>query len=72
MGAGHDHIDRHFDARCFNHWWNWGPRKSASGQTWATFLRNHGKGIWAADFLPVTDLLFRTLYAFFVIEIASR
>ncbi|HVA92795.1 MAG TPA: integrase core domain-containing protein [Chloroflexota bacterium] len=43
-----------------------------SGQTWSTFLRNHGKDIWAADFLPVTDLLFRQVYAFFVIEIASR
>jgi putative transposase len=43
-----------------------------SGQTWATFLANHGKDIWAADFLPVTDLLFRQVYAFFVIEIASR
>jgi putative transposase len=46
------------------------PRRS--GQTWATFLANHGHDIWAADFLPVTDLLFRQLYAFFVVEIASR
>jgi transposase InsO family protein len=46
------------------------PRRS--GQTWATFLANHGHDIWAADFLPVTDLLFRQMYAFFVIEIASR
>jgi transposase InsO family protein len=46
------------------------PRRS--GQTWATFLRNHGHAIWACDFLPVTDLLFRPLYAFFVIELASR
>src|SRR5207302_688737 len=46
------------------------PRRS--GQSWATFLRNHGKDIWACDFLPVTDLLFRPLYAFFVIELASR
>jgi putative transposase len=46
------------------------PRRS--GQTWATFLRNHGKDIWACDFLPVTDLLFRPLYAFFVVELASR
>jgi hypothetical protein len=46
------------------------PRRS--GQTWGTFLANHGKDVWAADFLPVTDLLFRHLYAFFVIEIASR
>jgi transposase InsO family protein len=46
------------------------PRRS--GQTWGTFLRNHAKDIWAADFLPVTDLLFRPLYAFFVVELASR
>ncbi len=29
------------------------------GRTWATFLRAHAAGIWACDFLPVTDLLFR-------------
>jgi len=46
------------------------PRRG--GQTWATFLRNHGHEIWAADFLPITDLLFWPLYAFFVIEPASR
>lgn len=46
------------------------PRRS--GQAWSTFLRNHGKDIWAADFLPVTDLLFRQVYAFLVVEIASR
>jgi transposase InsO family protein len=43
-----------------------------SGQTWATFLHNHAHDIWACDFLPVTDLLFRPLYAFFVMEVASR
>ncbi len=43
-----------------------------SGQTWAAFLANHGKHMWAADFLPVTDLLFRQVYAFFIIEVASR
>lgn len=46
------------------------PRRS--GQTWATFLANHGKDIWAADFLAVTDLLFRPLYAFFLLEVRSR
>jgi putative transposase len=46
------------------------PRRS--GQTWATFLRNHAHDIWAADFLPVTDLLFRPLYAFFLIALGSR
>jgi transposase InsO family protein len=47
-------------------------RPPHAGQTWATFLHNHAHAIWAADFLPVTDLLFRPLYAFFVIELASR
>ncbi len=46
------------------------PRRA--GQTWATFLRNHGHEIWACDFLPVTDLLFRPLYAFVVIALGSR
>ncbi len=46
------------------------PRRS--GQSWATFLRNHAEAIWACDFLPVTDLFFRPLYAFFVVELASR
>ena len=39
---------------------------------WATFLRNHTGEIWACDFLPITDLTFRSLCAFFVIELASR
>jgi putative transposase len=46
------------------------PRRN--GQAWATSLRNHAGDIWAGDFLPVTDLRFRPLYAFFVIAIGSR
>ena len=42
------------------------------GQTWTTFLRNHADTIWACDFLPVTDLCFRPLFAFFVIALDSR
>src|SRR3954454_21516866 len=38
------------------------------GQTWATFLRNPAHESWACDFLPVTDLCFRPLFAFFVVE----
>jgi len=30
-----------------------------AGQLWATFLRNHADDVWACDFLPVTDRLFR-------------
>ena len=43
-----------------------------AGQSWATFLHNHAHGIWACDFLPVTDLLFRSIHAFFVIDLATR
>jgi transposase InsO family protein len=42
------------------------------GQPWATFLHNHGDAVWACDFLPITDLCFRPLYAFFVIALGSR
>ncbi|CAG0990726.1 hypothetical protein ANRL3_02758 [Anaerolineae bacterium] len=47
------------------------PAKTPS-QTWATFLKNHAKDIWACDFLPVIDLWFRPRYLFFIIELASR
>ena len=47
------------------------PRRRA-GQTWAPFLRNHAGEIWACDFLQVTDLLFRPLFAYFIVELASR
>jgi putative transposase len=42
------------------------------GQKWATFVHNHAAQIWACDFLQVTDLFFRPLFAFFLIEHKSR
>jgi putative transposase len=42
------------------------------GQTWATFLRNHARDIWACDFLQVTDPFYRPLFAFFITELGSR
>jgi len=42
------------------------------GQTWSTFLHTHAQQIWACDFLPVTDFLFGSLFAFFIIELHSR
>jgi putative transposase len=41
-------------------------------QNWATYLQNHAKDIWACDFLQVTDLFFRSLFAFFIIDMQSR
>jgi len=42
------------------------------GQKWSTFLRTHAADIWACDFLQVTDLFFRPLFAFFIVELQSR
>ena len=37
------------------------------GQTWRTFLRNHGPEVWACDFLQHYDVLFRPIFAFFFV-----
>jgi putative transposase len=42
------------------------------GQNWKTFLNTHAEQIWVCDFLVVTNLFFRSLYAFFIIELHSR
>ena len=42
------------------------------GQSWATFLWNHAHDTWACDFLQVTDLFFRPLFAFVITELGSR
>jgi transposase InsO family protein len=47
-------------------------RQQPRGQKWTTFLRNHAADMWACDFLQVTDLFFRPLYAFFIIELKTR
>jgi transposase InsO family protein len=47
------------------------PRRPSS-QTWRTFLHNHAQDIWACDFLPVIDLLFRQYFVFFIVVLASR
>jgi putative transposase len=39
---------------------------------WATFLRTHAGQIWACDFLQVTDLFFRPLFAFFLTLLKTR
>ncbi len=48
------------------------PRRPGRGQTWGTFLHNHAGAIWACDFLLVVDLGFRSLFAFFVVDLGSR
>jgi hypothetical protein len=41
-------------------------------QNWRTFLKNHGHEIWSCDYLPITDIFFRQLYAFVIVELSSR
>jgi len=47
-----------------------GPRPPS--QRWSTFLRNHAHETWACDSLQTYDLLFRPIFAFFLIEVGSR
>jgi putative transposase len=47
-------------------------RARPPGQAWGTFLRTQAREVWACDFLQLTDLLFRPLFAFVVVELASR
>jgi|SRR5882672_1683933 len=42
------------------------------GQRLSTFLRNHGGGIWACDFLQAYDVFFRPIFALMFIELATR
>ena len=41
-------------------------------QTWAQFITNHGKEIYACDFLTQYTALFGVVYIFVVMELASR
>jgi putative transposase len=49
-----------------------GIRTRRSGQSWATFLANHADDTWACDFIQAYDLLFRQVYAFFIVHLGSR
>ena len=47
-------------------------RKPRGGQTWKTFVKNHGSQIFAVDFLTQPTALFTVVYILVVMEIASR
>jgi putative transposase len=42
------------------------------GQNWKMFLCNHAAEVWACDFLQIPDFFFRSLFAFFIIDLKSR
>jgi transposase InsO family protein len=46
------------------------PPRASGGQTWRTFLRNHCVG--ACDFVPIRDVRFRSLFAFFIIDVNTK
>jgi putative transposase len=46
--------------------------RRGGGQSWATFVKNHAERMWACDFIQTHDLLFRQVYAFFIVHLASR
>jgi len=46
--------------------------KPPSGQSWSTFLKTHGKVVWACDFVPVVTLFFKALHAFVIVHHESR
>ena len=58
-------LDIHVSKRTIQKYMKQVRPKGARGQTWKTFLRTHAAEIWACDVLPVTDLFFRPLFAFF-------
>jgi len=43
-----------------------------TGQKWTTFIRNHTHQTWACDFLQTYDIFFRTIFAFFIIDLGTR
>jgi len=47
-------------------------RTEHGGQSWATFLANHADSTWACDFIQTYDILFRQVYAFFIVHLGSR
>ncbi|MEO8288178.1 MAG: integrase core domain-containing protein [Chloroflexota bacterium] len=49
-----------------------GPSERKANQNWRIFLHNHAGQIWAVDFLPMYDLLFRPVFIFFIIELGTR
>jgi transposase InsO family protein len=65
-------LDIHVAKRTIQTFLRGARRPHPRGQTWTTFLRSQAKGIWACDFLQLTDLFFRPVFAFFIVEHATR
>jgi len=53
-------------------YWRQGHLPNRSGETWSTFMHSQAEAIWACDFIQVRDVLFRSLFAFVIVELDSR
>ena len=65
-------LDVHVAKRTIQRYMRQARPSRPRGQTWATFLRNHAHEVWACDFLQITDVFFRPLFAFLITEVGSR
>lgn len=43
-----------------------------AGQSWRNFVTNQHRQLWACDFVQVHDLLFRSIFAFFIMDVPTR
>jgi putative transposase len=53
-------------------YWRQGHLPHRSGQHWSTFLHTQAEAIWACDFVQVTDVFFRSVFVFVIVELGSR
>ena len=56
-------------------WIMWKARRDTdpgAGQSWRNFVTNQHRQRWACDFVQVHDLLFRSIFAFFIVDVPTR
>jgi putative transposase len=58
--------------RTIQKYMKWARPPGKHGQTWKTFLENHADDTWACDFLELYDMLFRPIFAFFIVKHGTR
>ena len=62
----------HVSRSTIQKYWRQGHLPNRSGENRSTFVHSQAEAIWACDFIQVTDVLFRLLFAFVMVELDSR